>query len=492
MSIARNLGKDTLLYSAGKIIPAVINFASIAIFTRLLEPEAFGRYQLIITAVAFLSAVLSSWLQQSVYRYLLEFKSNNKLGKFIATFFWLLLVVTATACIVAVLVYRFAPREYRSLQIVGIVLLVSYLVYMNLQVVLQANLKAYIYSKYEIVRTVLFLFLGVALVYVNRSYKSLLLAMMITYLLLSIVLAYRLDIFRAVRHFSFDPKVVKTIYLYGFPMFFWFLGSQVLGVSDRFLLEYFRGSAEVGIYASNYNLMLSGIGLMTTPIMLAAHTNIMNPWSAGERERTRSMIVSTSYYYIMFTLPILLVTLLYGKEIASFALGGKFREGYIILPIVLLGFLSNNFALFVQKSYELEKKTKLIAGFVLAAAVLNVGLNLYFIRAYGYLGAAITTAVAYIFYLLLVSFGIGVSWKFEYPWMNLAKMGFSTICIFLILRWIKSFDGLNLYAALGGSFLAAYVFLIGILVLLRESYTVTLVSKLRGIIPSRLNYAKLK
>ncbi|MEW5705477.1 MAG: oligosaccharide flippase family protein [Actinomycetota bacterium] len=491
MGFVKSLSKDTLFYSIGKIIPAVINFASISIFTRLLSPEAFGNYQLVITAVAFVSVILSSWLQQAVYRHFLEFKNKGKSTDFIATFSWLLLATTIISCTLALCFYFFIPPGYRHFVFTSTVLLVSYLLYTNLQVVLQASLKAISYSKYEILRASMFLIFGIAFIRINQSYLSLVLAMMATYLPLSLLLTYRLGIFRTLFNHALNLETAKTIWLYGLPMFFWFLGSQVLSVSDRFFIGYFRGSAEVGIYTSNYNLMSSSIGLLTTPIQLAIYTNIMNPWSLGDKERAKSAVVSTAYYYIMFTLPILLVTALYGKNIVALALGSKFREGHVILPIILLGFLANNFALFFQKNYELEKKTRLLAVFAFLAAILNIGLNLFFIKEYGYIGAAITTAAAYVFYLILISSGIGISWRFRYPWLNLAKMGFSFACIWLVFSWFKTFFSINQYLALGSSLLASYGLLIGMLVLLREPYTLTLINKARKLIPLGLNYAKL-
>ena len=281
----------------------------------------------------------------------------------------------------------------------------------------------------------------------------------------------RLDLLKAVSGLRIDRGVISQIFRYGFPMFFWFLGSQVLGVSDRFLLEYFRGAGDVGLYASNYNLMLSSIGLLTSPVLLAAQTNIMGHWSRGEKLQTHAVVTSTAFFYLLATIPIFLITVLYSAEIVNIALGAAFRAAHLVIPIVFFGFMLNGFSLFVQKSYELEKRTRTIAAFIIIAATVNVVLNLFFIPAYGYLGAAVTTAIAYSLYLLLVSTGAGTAWRFAYPWPSMAKLVAANVCTFVFLLWLKVYFHINPQLQLLVSLVAAYALSLGILFVIKEKHT---------------------
>ena len=78
----RSLIKDSLLYVPSKAVPAVMGFASVVMFTRLLSPEEYGWYVLTITTVAIVSLIGFGWLNQSALRFFEESRKKNNIGFF--------------------------------------------------------------------------------------------------------------------------------------------------------------------------------------------------------------------------------------------------------------------------------------------------------------------------------------------------------------------------------------------------------------------------
>ena len=78
-----NLTKDTSRYIPAAILPALLSIAGVSIFTRLFTNLEYGRYSVVMAAVAILTAVISGWLQQSIVRYLQRYKTGNRLDEFI-------------------------------------------------------------------------------------------------------------------------------------------------------------------------------------------------------------------------------------------------------------------------------------------------------------------------------------------------------------------------------------------------------------------------
>src|SRR5687768_1010555 len=58
------------IYLVARGVPGVVAFLAIPLFTRLLDPAAYGRYALVIATVATLNALLFQWLRLSLSRYL--------------------------------------------------------------------------------------------------------------------------------------------------------------------------------------------------------------------------------------------------------------------------------------------------------------------------------------------------------------------------------------------------------------------------------------
>src|SRR5947209_6168500 len=58
------------IYLLARGLPGLIAFLTIPLFTRLLEPEEYGRYALVLATVMLLNALLFQWLRLSMVRFL--------------------------------------------------------------------------------------------------------------------------------------------------------------------------------------------------------------------------------------------------------------------------------------------------------------------------------------------------------------------------------------------------------------------------------------
>src|SRR5271170_3528243 len=68
--------KHTAIYLLARGLPGVIAFLAIPIFSRLLDPAAYGKYALVFATVALLNAILFQWLRLSLVRYLPAYRDN--------------------------------------------------------------------------------------------------------------------------------------------------------------------------------------------------------------------------------------------------------------------------------------------------------------------------------------------------------------------------------------------------------------------------------
>ena len=93
---------------------------------------------------------------------------------------------------------------------------------------------------------------------------------------------------------------------------------------------------------------------------------------------------------------VILLFLLIGPEIILLMGGNKYIEAINVLPPVVVGFVFQFiYSLYVNIEFY-HKKQKDIAFATIIAAVINIGLNAFFIPKYGYVAAAYTTLAGYI------------------------------------------------------------------------------------------------
>ena len=61
--------RHSFIYFFARGVPALVGFATIIIFTRLLSPESYGEYAIVVTGAVFVNAILYHWLSASLTRF---------------------------------------------------------------------------------------------------------------------------------------------------------------------------------------------------------------------------------------------------------------------------------------------------------------------------------------------------------------------------------------------------------------------------------------
>jgi O-antigen/teichoic acid export membrane protein len=468
--------RDTLRYIPAAVLPAGLSIVSASIFTRIFLPEEYGRYALVIAATNVVTAILSGWMRQSVLRYLPRFKAEGRLPEFLTKLVVVLLGVSIVT-VAALLLFRSAVTQllgvYGVFLVPAVLLILSETFFSNFGAVFQANLKSKSYSVFKISNAALRL--GLALAYIlliERNVVGIILGGVVANLLLLGPMMRALDVLRNLGAFHrfIDVGFVKLFAAYGLPMVGWILCSQILELSDRFILGALRGSAEVGIYSANYNLVRMGFGLVSGPILTALYPLVMTTWENGHREKTTDVITQFSRHYLLAIMPLITFVGLFARDIVAIVLGSEFREGYTIVPFVLGGAAAWGLAMIGHKGLEISERTRTMLLLVAVSAIVNIVLNFVFIPRYGYDGAALATFVGYLVYPALVYWAARRLIPWRIPWLSLGRivvacavMGGSTLAVGRLLPESTPVPVALVVSAVVG--LAVYA---GVLIAIRE------------------------
>ncbi len=408
------------------LIPAVVSVASVSVFTRVLDAEAYGLYSVVTSAVTILIVVASGWIEQAVLRYLPEYDAARSRRDTAGLVVGLTAATCVAVALLALVVFVSARAHlgaYTRLFIPATLLLIAETSFIALGAVLQSRLRSHAVSILRSSGAVLRFALALGFLWwIGRDVRWLLLGAAVgrglSALATLVVVARDVDGWARPR---FDGAAVRRFAAYGAPMLGWTLASRVYGVSDRFIIEAFQGSAAVGVYSANYTLVTMGFGLLSAPLLTAAHPLIVKAWKDHGPERAPDVVASFARLYVLVLTPVVAVLALCSREVSAILLGSPFREGHEIIPIVVLGVFVWGFSMYGHKGLELAEHTGIMCAFAVLTAAINVGLNLIFVPAYGYRAAAVTTLACSFIYPTLVHWISKRYVPWRIPWPTIAE-----------------------------------------------------------------------
>ncbi|SFR66984.1 oligosaccharide flippase family protein [Halogeometricum limi] len=392
--------RDFGLYSVAKVVPAITSLLALVIFTRFFPPSSYGMYALAATFVGIFSSLCFDWVGRAVYRFAAEIEDTVVVGNAVS-----LVTLTAAAfTLLATVVYFLFEQEigkYRPFYIAVVVVVVVQGFFQIFTWFFQTTMQSKRVMGYRVFESVLKLgfSLFIAIVLLEHIVGWIWGAVVATGLTV-LAMGYKLGP-RLLRP-RLQPEVVTRFSRYGIPMLGWIIGVPLLGQADLVVLEFIRGTAAVGVYSSNYQITDRSVRLVFAPIIAAAYPIIMNALNDSDEEQVADLLTKFTRYFFIIAIPTFVGIAVLSLPLSSILLDDRYREGYVIIPLVASGVLFLSLANLGQISMEIRERTKVISGVVLGAVVVNLVLNVPLITYFGYLGAAVATAVSYAVYAAFI------------------------------------------------------------------------------------------
>ncbi len=416
-SVLKSTGKDALRYIPAKVVPGIINFSALLIYTRIFTAQDYGNFYLTMAFVSVLSILGSIWLTESVIRFYAQFELRKDLDTFFSTIVYSFILSTLLILGVGVGgIFLFTGKISADLLpffSVGIIVYSTSSIYSILLYTLRAALKAKTFAFCEILLTTGKLGLALLIVFLfEMGAISLLVSIILIQIPLVVFLFKRFSIFRRFKLKLVSKEHIKEFFKFGSPLIISSLSVWLLVLSDRYMLSFFTSSAEVGIYSVSYSLVDRSVALLYAILMLAAHPIIIFTWEEKGKDVTQKLIKDLSRYFFMLCIPAFLGISVLSKEIFSVLVGKDFVESFRLVPFFAFCSFCGGLFQYVGKGFEIYKKTLLLAFIIFLSGALNVVLNLLLIPQYGTLGAGIAKSVSYAGLLIL---GIKMS-RSLMPW----------------------------------------------------------------------------
>jgi len=247
------------------------------------------------------------------------------------------------------------------------------------------------------------------------------------------------------RHLS----LVRAALTFGLPLVPAALGAFVLNSADRLMVQSALGQEAVARYQVAYN-----IGSLPMLVLGALTTVWLPRFFAVTNDDERRAVVASSRAALQRLLTPVIVGMAVGSPIVlRLWAPPRFRPVDLMLVTTIIIVTAVPFTALQSVTRDLlaRSATKAVAGTTLAAAAVNIGLNVVLIPAFGINGAAVATFLAYAAQhgLLVLAAGRGTTPSPRGSGWTLIRLGGACAAAFLVLLLPTGPSGLSLRLVLG-------------------------------------------
>lgn len=419
------------VYVLGNTLQQALNFLLIPVYTRFLSPEDYGITGVALAVGGVFTTISGFGIYGSVARYYYEHKdSPERLKQFITANF-LFLVCVAGVMTLALhywggwLWLKITGGQVSFSPYIRIVLWGSYAtVLFQIPLALyRTRQKACSFMSAQLINFVLSLSATILFVVGWRmGALGQLLGRLVGFGFTAIVLSALL--LKEWLSLRVRWRDVWSSLVFGLPLIPHHLSGWAMNSIDRLLLESRIPLADLGLYNLGYQIGMVML-ILVSSINLAWSPYYYNLMKAGANPEKRIRQVTALYTAAIGGT--CLVGALFSREILFLLAPERYHLSARYVPLILFSYLFNGYYYFASMPLFYYKVTHWIPVITAVSALLNIGLNLWWIPLWGAFGSAWATMVAYAM-TLIIAYLLGRRWqKVDYP---LLRFGIANGLIF--------------------------------------------------------------
>ena len=390
MGKGKELAQNTAILSVGKICTQLVNFLLMPLYTKLLTTQEYGVVDLVVTYGQLLLPVVTMQMEQGLFRFLIEHRTddNNK-KKIISEIMSLTFLITIIFSLIYIIISPFIKSEFKFYLLINLWANVFSAMLLQAERGIGENMTyaigSFVLASGQVILNIIFVAI------LKMGVRGMMLAMICAYILSGIFILFKIQLCK-----YFKPCIPKkgdiAIYLkYSAPLVPNAISWWILGASDRSVILKFLGVGFNGIYSAASKFS----GIYTTIY------NIFNmSWTELVSLHMKDSNSKESFNELQSTVVRLCITIALGLvAVMPFAfkilVNEKFADAYYQIPILTIGVFFSSMVGLISAYYIADKKTAIIARTSMMCAAINIILNISMISKIGLYAASISTVVAY-------------------------------------------------------------------------------------------------
>lgn len=443
MSDIKTLVKQSSHYFVGQIAVLAAGFLSFPILTRIFSVSDYGLMSLVTTTLFIAVAIVKFGMPNSIVRFYAEYSAKNKDISFFVTIFSGIASFAIISGFVFLSAISYLDKYFNNKDLVYILHIVSLLIITGslndtLMSFLRAHQRTKLYNILAILRRYLALSLGISLsVYFIIGIKGYFIGQLISG---AIILVCLLIIFRKsliLKGENFDFGILKNSFKFGFPLVWAEFGHLVLNYVDRYLIQFYLGSAALGLYTAGYNLATHITEALIYPINYAITPIYMSIIVKKGEKEAKEFFTKIFSYFTLVLLPVTCGSLAVGKDLISVLASEKYIESYTVLSYVILGQAVYACTIILNNGLFIRNKTHIYNNIMIVTCIINIVLNLFMIPIFGIVGAAQATLFSYIAFAIIITYYSFKEFSFKIEYRSILIYALSSLMMVILVKLVS-------------------------------------------------------
>ncbi len=386
--------KSGFWYVFSNLLLRGIAIITTPIFSRLLTHEQMGEYSNFHSWLTIAVIIVTMRMEASLISAKFDYKED--LGKYNRSMIALTALISATWVIIVNIFHSFFENAFGFGQLY-INLLLAYCFFHAIINIFQINERyAYQYKRSIIISILIAVSTAIVsvllvLIMENRLSGRVIGGVIPVIIIGSLLLVY---FFRNQRSIDISswPYTLKI----SLPYIPHLLSLQILNTVDRIMITRICGSADNALYTIAYSC-----GHIVT-LLMTAMNRAYSPWLGDKLNAdAKGEIRKVTNYYISIFCVLAVGMMLMAPELLLIMGGRSYLDARYVMPPVAMGCVCQFVYTLYVNVEQYKKKTVGMAFASVGAAILNYGLNAFFIPRFGYNAAAYTTLAGYLFLLAI-------------------------------------------------------------------------------------------
>lgn len=387
--------KASLWFVASNVILKGISFITLPIFSRLLSTSEYGVVSVYSSWVLLISIITTLTIWGGVFNVGMVKHSNDR-ETIISSFQGLACTITLAFLVISALCIDALSQMMGMSKFLVICMYIEILAQIPFNLWSSKQRYDYKYKAIIVVTTltaILNPLIGVIAV-LNTQYKAE--AKIITNMLIQLVIGIITFVINQKEGNKFFHKEYwKFAFLFNIVLVPHYLSMQVLSQSDRLMINSMCGSSDAGIYSVAYNFAML-LQLVTSGINSSLTPHIYDSIKKNDTKNLGNQVTGITLIVALITLGLICVV----PDVFKWMLPESYYEAlWVISPVTAGAFFMFLYPLFGSIEFYYEENRYVTAASLIGAGV-NILLNYIFINIWGFIAAAYTTLVCYIFFSL--------------------------------------------------------------------------------------------
>lgn len=432
----KNTIKGAFIYGFGNLSSKLIGFILIPLYTKIFTVAEYGILGILDITSQIIIVVFGLSLYNAFFRWYWDkdFKDKQK-----SIFFTILVSVLLFSLVLSSIfiiirdhlsVLLFNSPDYSNYIVLIIVVACFEAVGVVIATLIRLQEKALFYSILYILKLITSLsftiyFIAYSGKGIEAIYEAQIIGNVVYFLVSSLFILKNIKL-------RFDRIALRNMLIFSFPLMMTAFTGIILNVTDRYMLRFLADYESVGIYTLGYKIANTIRVFVIASVSMALQPMIFKIMNEPDNKRFYSKVMTYFTFGLIF---VVLGISLFGKEIIKvLSQSVSYWESFRVVPILSYAMLFTMLRDISLTGLNLTKHTKVIAIITISVSIFNIGLNILFVKFWGYMGAAFCTLISQMMFFVLIYYFAQKYYPIPYELRKIFLIVITSLGLFFIAQ----------------------------------------------------------